>query len=79
MKHEQEKSDPSTVAKRPANKPGQAGAESAEPREGTPRETRESNARTGHRAGKACPRGLNVYEKLQSKERRNGSPRCCTM
>ena len=34
MKHEQEKSDPSTVAKRPANKPGQPGAESAEPREG---------------------------------------------
>jgi hypothetical protein len=35
MKHKQEKSDPSTVAERPANKPGQPGAESAEPREGT--------------------------------------------
>jgi len=54
-------------------------AESAERREEGPRETRESNARAGHRAGKACPRGLNVYEKLQSKERRNGSPLCCTM
>jgi RNA-directed DNA polymerase len=41
MKHEQEKSDPSTVAKRPANKPGQPGAESAEPREGTEGNTRE--------------------------------------
>ena len=80
MKNEQEKSDPSIVAKRPANKPDIAevdlwgsGAESAEPREGT-----EGNTRAGHRAGKACPRGLNVYEKLQSKERRNGSPLCCT-
>ena len=35
MKNKQEKSDPSTVAERPANKPGQPGAESAEPREGT--------------------------------------------
>src|ERR1700756_1834415 len=42
MKNEQEKSDPSIVAKRPANKPDIAevdlwgsGAESAEPREGT--------------------------------------------
>ena len=83
MKNEQEKSDPSIVAKRPANKPDIAevdlwgsGAESAEPREGT-EETRESNTRAGHRAGKACPRGLNVYEKLQSKERRNGSLLCC--
>ena len=41
MKHKQEKSDPSTVAKRPANKPGQPGAESAEPREGTEGNTRE--------------------------------------
>jgi RNA-directed DNA polymerase len=43
MKHEQEKSDPSTVAKRPANKPGQLGAESAEPREGTEGNTREQH------------------------------------
>ena len=35
MKNKQEKSDPSTVAERPANKPGQPGAESAEQREGT--------------------------------------------
>jgi hypothetical protein len=76
MKNEQEKSDPSIVAKRPANNPHIAevdlwgsGAESAEPRE-----TRESNARTGHRAGKACPRGLNVYERLQSKDVSIGMP-----
>src|SRR6266700_2525503 len=43
MKHEQEKSDPSTVAKRPANKPGQPGAESAEPREGTEGNTGEQH------------------------------------
>ena len=70
MKNEREKSDPSKVAKRPANNPKTAEvdlwayeAESAEPREG-PRETRESDTRAGHRAGKACPRGLNVYERL---------------
>jgi RNA-directed DNA polymerase len=43
MKNKQEKSDPSTVAKRPANKPGQPGAESAEPREGTEGNTREQH------------------------------------
>ena len=62
MKNKREKSDPSIVAQMSANKPGQPGAESAEPRKG-PRETRESNTRAGHRAGKACPRGSNVYEK----------------
>jgi hypothetical protein len=51
MKNEQEKSDPSIVAKKPANKPDiteidlwGSGAESMEPRE-----TRESNTRAGHR------------------------------
>lgn len=34
MKNEQEKSDLFIVAMKPANKPGQLGAESAEPREG---------------------------------------------
>jgi hypothetical protein len=43
MKHKQEKSDPSTVAERPANKPGQPGAESAEPREGTEGNTGEQH------------------------------------
>ena len=43
MKNEQEKSDPSTVAKKPANKPGRPGAESAEPREGTEGNTREQH------------------------------------
>jgi RNA-directed DNA polymerase len=61
MKSKREKSDPSIVAQMSANKPGQPGAESAEPREGT--EGNASNTRAGHRAGKACPRGSNVYEK----------------
>jgi RNA-directed DNA polymerase len=50
MKNEQEKSDPSIVAKRPANKPDIAevdlwgsGAESAEPREGTKGNTGEQH------------------------------------
>ena len=34
MMHEPEKSDPSTVASKPANKPDGPGAESAERREG---------------------------------------------
>src|SRR5208337_2215655 len=52
MKNEQEKSDPSIVAKRPANKPQIAevdlwgsGAESAEPREGTKGNTGEQHTR----------------------------------
>ena len=69
MKNEQEKSDPSIVAKRPANKPNIAevdlwasGAELAEQREGTEGNTGEQHTcRTP--TGKACPRGLNVYEK----------------
>ena len=34
MMHEPEKSDPSKVARKRANNPGQSGAESVEPREG---------------------------------------------
>ena len=52
MKNEQEKSDPSIVAKRPANKPQilevdlwRSGAESAEPREGTKGNTGEQHTR----------------------------------
>ena len=45
MKNEQEKSDPSTVAKKPANKPGRPGAESAEPRERTEGNTGEQHTR----------------------------------
>jgi hypothetical protein len=73
MMNEPEKSDPSTVAAKPANKTGRSDAESAEPREG-PRGTRLSRTRTGHRAGQACHRGLSVYESEQGKGRRNGSP-----
>jgi RNA-directed DNA polymerase len=43
MKNEQEKSDPSKVAKKPANKPGQPDAESAEPRKGTEGNTGEQH------------------------------------
>src|SRR5271166_381472 len=64
MKNEQEKSDPSIVAKRPANKPQIAevdlwgsGAESAEPREGTKGNTGEQHTcRTPSR--ESVPQGL---------------------
>jgi len=69
MKNEQEKSDPSIVAKRPANKPEIAevdlwgsGAELVERRGGTEGNTGEQRS-AGRRAGEACPRGSNVYEK----------------
>ena len=55
MKHEQEKSDPSTVAKRPANKPGQPGAEPAEPREGTEGNTGEATHVPDTEPGKRVP------------------------
>jgi hypothetical protein len=55
MKNEQEKSDPSIVAKRPANNPHIAevdlwgsGAESAEPREGTKGRDRGKHGRATH-------------------------------
>jgi hypothetical protein len=57
MKHGQEKSDPSTVAEKPANKPRQPGAESAEPREGT-----EGN--TGKQHTYRTLAGLNVSQRL---------------
>ena len=84
MKNEREKSDPSIVAKRSANKPEIAEAisgwraESAEPREGTEGNTGEQHTcRTQSR--ESVSQGLERVQKLQSKERRNGSPRCCTM
>src|SRR5947209_8538616 len=45
MKHEPEKSDPSIVAGKPTNKPGQPGAESVERREGTEGNTGEPRTR----------------------------------
>ena len=45
MKNEQEKSDPSIVAMKPANKPGRPGAESVEPRERTEGNTGEQHTR----------------------------------
>jgi hypothetical protein len=64
MKNEREKSDPSKVAKRPANKPKVSevdlwacGAESAEPREGTEGNTGEQHTcRTPSR--ESVPQGL---------------------
>ena len=45
MMHEQEKSDPCTVAMKPVNKPGQPGAESVERRRGAEGNTVESHTR----------------------------------
>jgi len=66
MTNEQEKSDPSIVAKRPANKPDIAevdlwgsGAESAEPREGTEGNTREQHTRRTP-SRESVSQGLNV-------------------
>jgi len=72
MMHGQEKSDPLIRAKKPANKPGQPGAESGEQRRGA-----EGNM-VKPRAGKACSRGWTVYGKQQRQGRRSGSPRCFT-
>jgi len=61
MTNEQEKSDPSIVAKRPANKPDIAevdlwgsGAESAEPREGTEGNTDRASCRFGTAVGQVA-------------------------
>jgi hypothetical protein len=78
MTHGREKSDPSIVAVKLANKTGRPEAESVERREGA-EGNRESNASAGLRAGKACPRSLTAYEKRVVKEERNGSPHCSTM
>ena len=73
MMHEPEKSDPSTVAAKPANKTGRSDAESVEPREGAKGNTPEPHThRTQSRA--SVHRGLSVYESEQGKGRRNGSP-----
>ena len=45
MTHGQEKSDPSIVAEKLANKPGQPGAESVEQREGTKGNSEEARMR----------------------------------
>ena len=78
MMHGREKSDPAMVAEKSANKDGRPSAESAEPRAG-PRETRDSAACAGLRAGKACPTGRTVYGKRRRNGNRNGSPPCYIM
>jgi RNA-directed DNA polymerase len=67
MMNELEKSDPSIVAAKPANKSGRSDAESAEPRGGAKGNTPEPHThQTQSRAS--------VYESEQGKGRRNGSP-----
>jgi hypothetical protein len=61
MTHGREKSDPSIVAVKLANKTGQPEAESVERREGAG-----GNTSAGLRAGKTCPRGSTVYGKQRS-------------
>ena len=79
MMHEREKSDPSIVARKPANKLGQPRGGAGGAKGGDRGKHGRAMTRAGRRAGKACPRGLNVYGKQQRQERRNGSPRFCTM
>jgi|GEM_PF-6345238 len=78
MMNEQERSDLSILAGKLANKSGRPEEESVE-RRGGPRGTRAGRARAGHRAGKACSRGLTVYEKQQGKGGRRSSPLYFTM
>jgi hypothetical protein len=58
MMHGDEKSDPSIVAVKPANKGRQLSAELVEPRG-----MRDSAACAGHWAGKVCPTGWTAYGK----------------
>ena len=73
MMNELEKSDPSIVAAKLANKSGGSDTESVEPRGGAKGNTPEPHTHrtlsrdSGHR-------GLSVYESEQGKGRRNGSP-----
>jgi hypothetical protein len=71
------RSDPGIVAVKLANNAEQSAAESVEPRTGTKGMwTNKAHAR--HRTGKVCHKRWPAYDKLQSKGRRNGSPRFFT-
>ena len=78
MMHEPEKSDPSTVAAKPANNPEGLGAESVERREGAEGNTsKDRMRRTPSRVNMF--RDLSVYGSERKPRRRNGSRLCCTM
>ena len=62
MMHEPEKSDPSTVAAKPANNPEGLGAESVERREG---------GRGEHEQGSGCAAVGRVYTSRPTEELRN--------
>jgi len=64
-----EKSDSAIRAMKPANKAGQPAAEWVEAKAGGQGE-HGHHTRTGHRTGRRCPRGWNVYGKAQGNVRR---------
>src|SRR5215471_17742610 len=77
MTHGGGRSDPGVVAVKPANKAEPSAAESGEQGRG-PRGMRTNKAHARHRTGKVCHKRWPAYDKLQSKGRRNGSPRFFT-
>ena len=77
MMHEPEEADFAIVATKPANRAGQPVRSRWSEGRGSGG-TRTSKARAGHRTGKACHRRWRAYDRLQSKRRRNGSPRSST-
>ena len=79
MMHGPEKSDSSIVARKPANKPGQPGAELVEPREGTKGNTGQAWHAPDAEPEKRVTRGWNAYVKQQGKEEGDGSRRFCIM
>ena len=73
-----EKSDLSTVAKKPANNPGRSAAESVERREGAEGNSGQQRThRTQSRASVSS--GLLRVRNEQDVTRRRGSPLCCIM
>jgi hypothetical protein len=65
MMNEPEKSDPSTVAAKPANKTGRSDAESAEPREGAKGNTPESHTRRTQSRASVSPGLERVRERAR--------------
>jgi RNA-directed DNA polymerase len=75
MMNEPEKSDPSTVAAKPANKTGQSDAESVEPREGAKGNTPESHTRRTQSRASVSPGLERVRERArQGKKERFTAP-----
>jgi hypothetical protein len=65
MMHGDGKSDPGTVAVKPANNAEPSAAELVEPRTGT-KGMRTNKAHARHRTGKVCHRRWPAYDTLQS-------------